>query len=100
VKGYRLRAIEMPRALPDLIFKQPGNLAAMPSLRVNGSRECAPDDRLREAIQNLFAEITLDCLVAYASRNDGEDTTPPSRGTDAPGLCRNICLSKTEQLWC
>jgi hypothetical protein len=24
------------------------------SLRANGSRECAPDDRLREAIQNLF----------------------------------------------
>jgi hypothetical protein len=24
---------------------------ASPSLRANGSRECAPDDRLREAIQ-------------------------------------------------
>src|SRR6266567_9008362 len=24
----------------------------MPSLRANGSRECAPDDRLREAIQS------------------------------------------------
>jgi hypothetical protein len=24
-------------------------------LRANGSRECAPDDRLREAIQNLTA---------------------------------------------
>jgi hypothetical protein len=30
----------------DSTFKQPH-----PSLRANGSRECAPDDRLREAIQ-------------------------------------------------
>jgi hypothetical protein len=29
---------------------QPEN-APSPSLRANGSRECAPDDRLREAIQ-------------------------------------------------
>ena len=28
-----------------------GRRAAAPSLRANGSRECAPDDRLREAIQ-------------------------------------------------
>jgi hypothetical protein len=32
------------------------------SLRANGSRECAPDDRLREAIQN-FRQI-LGCFVA------------------------------------
>jgi len=35
----------------------------------NGSRECAPDDRLRE-IQ--LADGKLDCFVAYAPRNDGE----------------------------
>jgi len=35
----------------------------------NGSRECAPDDRLREAIQNL-QRSELDCFVAYAPRND------------------------------
>jgi hypothetical protein len=29
------------------------------SLRANGSRECAPDDRLREAIQEK-----MDCFVA------------------------------------
>jgi len=28
----------------------------MPSLRANGSRECAPDDRLREAIQFFSKE--------------------------------------------
>jgi hypothetical protein len=33
-----------------------------PSLRANGSRERAPDDRLREAIQE--AEQSLDCFVA------------------------------------
>jgi hypothetical protein len=32
-------------------------------LRANGSRECAPDDRLREAIQ-LLREMPLDCFVA------------------------------------
>src|SRR5213080_2295284 len=34
-----------------------------PSLRANGSRECAPDDRLREAI-HLSANRKLDCFVA------------------------------------
>ena len=33
------------------------------SLRANGSRECAPDDRLREAI-HLAARGNMDCLVA------------------------------------
>jgi hypothetical protein len=32
-----------------------------PSLRANGSRECAPDDRLREAIHGA---AKLDCFVA------------------------------------
>jgi len=32
------------------------------SLRANGSRECAPDDRLREAIHSQ--EEGLDCFVA------------------------------------
>jgi hypothetical protein len=31
-------------------------------LRANGSRECAPDDRLREAIRGC--ETKLDCFVA------------------------------------
>jgi hypothetical protein len=34
-----------------------------PSLRANGSRECAPDDRLREAI-HLTAWARMDCFVA------------------------------------
>src|SRR5216684_6320729 len=33
-----------------------------PSLRANGSRECAPDDGLREAIQDIRHEV--DCFVA------------------------------------
>jgi hypothetical protein len=54
----------------------------LPSLRANGSRECAPDDRLREAIHSFFAGH-MDCFVAepvigpaerpdpLAPRNDG-----------------------------
>src|SRR5207253_8932403 len=38
------------------------------SLRANGSRERAPDDRLREAIQSKAAGV--DCFVADAPRND------------------------------
>ncbi len=38
------------------------------SLRANGSRECAPDDRLREAIHSFFAR--QDGLLRSA-RNDG-----------------------------
>src|SRR5258707_2286818 len=34
-----------------------------PSLRANGSRECAPDDRLREAIHRS-TRVRLDCFVA------------------------------------
>jgi hypothetical protein len=32
-------------------------------LRANGSRECAPDDRLREAIHRI-ERFALDCFVA------------------------------------
>jgi hypothetical protein len=39
-------------------------------LRANGSRECAPDDRLREAI-HFFTDAAMDCFVASAPRNDG-----------------------------
>src|SRR5882757_11485730 len=51
-------------------------------LRANGSRECAPDDRLREAIQSRAR--TLDCFVAFASRNDG--LAPPNSPPPAPGV--------------
>jgi hypothetical protein len=33
-------------------------------LRATGSRECAPDDRLREAIHKLDPAKKLDCFVA------------------------------------
>ena len=36
-----------------------------PSLRANGSRECAPDDRLHEAI-HLSACRAMDCFAALA----------------------------------
>src|SRR5258707_9985305 len=42
----------------------------MPSLRANGSRECAPDDRLREAIQSFFGAGWI--ASSLAPRNDEE----------------------------
>ena len=39
-------------------------------MRANGSRECAPDDRLREAIQ-FWRRPRLDRFVASAAREDG-----------------------------
>jgi hypothetical protein len=50
-----------------------------PSLRgATGSRECAPDDRLRdEAIQSCFA--VLDCFASLAmTKEKGRDCSRPS----------------------
>jgi len=53
-----------------------------PSLRANGSRECAPDDRLREAIQlwarqvwiasslSLLAMTNSNCFSVFAGQGD------------------------------
>ena len=41
----------------------------LPSLRANGSRECAPDDRLREAIHRT-AQRMDGLLRRFAPRND------------------------------
>ena len=43
------------------------HLQPRPSLRANGSRECAPDDRLREAI-HFTASGGVDCFVALLSQ--------------------------------
>ena len=48
-------------------FKQP----SQPSLRANGSRECAPDDRLREAIHGSAKQVWIAsslALLAMTSR--------------------------------
>jgi hypothetical protein len=42
-----------------------------PSLRANGSRERAPDDRLREAIQRSKQSKNWICFEAHAPRDDG-----------------------------
>jgi len=52
--GEVIRIADAARLIPDAIFKQP---ILRPSLRANGSRERAPDDRLREAIQIWHREI-------------------------------------------
>jgi hypothetical protein len=42
-----------------------------PSLRATGSRECAPDDKLREAIQLPLRNKKAGLLRRVAPRNDG-----------------------------
>ena len=51
-----------------------------PSLRANGSRECAPDDRLREAIHSSLRGA-MDCFAALAMT---ADTVSPSRDALRP----------------
>jgi hypothetical protein len=46
------------------------------SLRANGSRECAPDDRLREAIQRRLRQAKLDCFVAEPVSGPAERPGP------------------------
>src|SRR6201746_203920 len=60
-EAYLQRNLPPPK--PDLIDQRISELA---QLRANGSRECAPDDRLREAIQ-------LCCSNGLLRRNDGCD---------------------------
>src|SRR6267154_508784 len=45
------------------------------SLRANGSRDCAPDDKLREAI-HATAQALNGLLRRFAPRNDGEALRP------------------------
>ena len=77
--GFSAARIEEEVVVTDkgcqVITLFPGRRAAdrqsvlTPSLRANGSRECAPDDRLREAIHRAASQ-SVDCFVAFAPRND------------------------------
>ena len=60
------------------------------SLRANGSRECAPDDRLREAIHTAH-NGDMDCFVANAPRND----ICGVHFCDCPDLGKSFCVSRT-----
>src|SRR5438132_7995200 len=57
-------------------------VAVRPSLRANGSRECAPDERLREAI-HVAAKLKSGLLRRFAPRNDVEYDSAISR-RDSP----------------
>jgi hypothetical protein len=70
-QGGREQAVRVASATMDSIVKQPN-----PSLRANGSRECAPDDRLREAIHLSFA-AAMDCFAALAMTSKHTFTTSP-----------------------
>jgi len=50
-----------------------GQIDLVPSSRANGSRECAPDDRLREAIQIherdwIALSLSLLAMTAFSNR--------------------------------
>src|SRR6266849_9135828 len=77
---------------PDSTFKQP---IVGPSLRANGSRERAPDDRLREAIHSrpgerrdpyAAASRLAQWLTASAPTNDCGYGSPRTRGPIRRGL--------------
>ncbi|SIO42225.1 hypothetical protein SAMN05443247_05156 [Bradyrhizobium erythrophlei] len=70
------------------------HLRRLPSLRANGSRECAPDDRLREAI-HLAAQRKNGLLRRFAPHNDGEHNFAFSR-RDVPESCKSFRPKKTE----
>ncbi len=59
-----------------------------PSLRANGSRECAPDDRLREAIHRAATKDGL--LRRYAPRNDGKPIRTRSSSLRKQGPIRRV----------
>jgi hypothetical protein len=70
------------------------NRVSTPSLRANGSRECAPDDRLREAIH--LAAQRKNGLLRFA-RND-VDMLSPSRDAMRPRFASHIsCPSKNRR---
>ena len=76
------------KLLPDSIFKPPRHKGLIPSLQANGSRECAPDDRLREAI-HVAAKLKSGLLRRFAPRNDVEYDSAISR-REAPEVCVNF----------
>ena len=57
---------ELARPLP---CKRPRGAANPSSFRADGSRECAPDDRLREAIHLAAQKSRMDSFVVSAPRN-------------------------------
>jgi hypothetical protein len=51
---------------PSGLFEPCRPRARSTSLRANGSRECAPDDRLREAIHLSVLVVIMDCFATLA----------------------------------
>jgi hypothetical protein len=97
------------RSLPPRTAHQPAALNWR-TLRANGSRECAPDDRLREAIHlaaqrknGLLRRFRLRSLSyggQVAPRNDvasGRESAIPRR--NAPELCINSFALKESRAW-
>src|SRR5712672_1870144 len=76
----------------------PANWTLRPSLRANGSRECAPDDRLREAIHRAAKKVWIASAFAKASADKTSqailakkvDTVLRSRDVLRPSFARNF----------
>src|SRR6267142_1740499 len=66
-RSNQLRARALRSSITDISMRFPN--VYPPSLRANGSRECAPDDRLREAIHRA-AQRKNGLLRRSAPRND------------------------------
>jgi hypothetical protein len=58
-----------------------------PSLRATGSRECAPDNRLSEAIHRAAKKVRMDCFASLAMT---ADTVSHSRGAMRPRFAGNF----------
>src|SRR5438552_18037498 len=69
--------------------------AQEPSLRANGSRECAPDDRVREAIHGRSTKewiASVASLLAMTANTMGSLSSDPQDG-------RHAALARRWQLW-
>src|SRR2546422_8088102 len=66
------------RAVDEQVVGDHG-AAITPSLRANGSRECAPDDKLREAIHKAARKVWIASSLALLAM-----TKAPTRITPPP----------------
>jgi hypothetical protein len=62
------------------------------SLRANGSRECAPDDRLREAIHTFFGEEQLVGLDLFRPPRQTTQSRPGGLGCHPVPARRQLCF--------
>ena len=62
VEGLQRAAVQVDGMYENVILILSFGLCLSASLRANGSRECAPDDRLREAIHKVTKQVWIASL--------------------------------------